>query len=107
MVRWFQGTHEELGVFPSKHAFITGWGPVRHMVLECNIDARGKAIRLFGGMASVITGLGVATVAYFGLVDSSYLWYASAGLLAGGTLGVFEGWSGWCVARAIGIWTPI
>ena len=74
MVRWFQGTHKELGVFPSKHAFITGWGPVRHMVLECNIDARGKAIRLFGGMASVITGLGVASMAYLGLFECPYVW---------------------------------
>ena len=77
------------------------------MVMECNIDARGKAIRLFGGMASIVAGFGVASVAYFGLVEFPYLWYASAGLLAGGTLGVFEGWSGWCVARAMGIWTPI
>lgn len=77
------------------------------MVLECNIDARGKAIRLFGGMASIIAGFGVASMAYLGLFEFPYLWYASAGLLAGGTLGVFEGWSGWCVARAMGIWTPI
>ena len=39
------------------------------MVMECNIDARGKAIRLFGGMASIVAGFGVASVAYFGLVE--------------------------------------
>ena len=49
------------------------------MVMECNIDARGKAIRLFGGMASIVAGFGVASVAYFGLVEFPYLWYASAG----------------------------
>ena len=37
MVRWFQGTHKELGVFPSKHAFITGWGPVSNMGLELSL----------------------------------------------------------------------
>ena len=77
------------------------------MAMECNIDARGKAIRLFGGMFSLIAGLVIASIAHFDLVEIPYLWVASAGLLAGGTLGIFEGWSGWCVARAMGIWTPI
>ena len=77
------------------------------MVMECNIDARGKALRLFGGMPSIIAGFGIASAAHFDFVDIPYLWYASAGLLAGGALGVFEGWSGWCVARAMGFWTPI
>lgn len=77
------------------------------MVMECNIDAKGKALRLFGGIASIIAGFGIASAAHFDFVDLPYLWYASAGLLAGGALGVFEGWSGWCVARAMGFWTPI
>lgn len=77
------------------------------MVMECNIDAKGKAFRLFGGIASIIAGFGIASAAHFDFVDLPYLWYASAGLLAGGALGVFEGWSGWCVARAMGFWTPI
>ena len=77
------------------------------MVIECNIDAKGKALRLFGGIASIIAGFGIASAAHFDFVDLPYLWYASAGLLAGGALGVFEGWSGWCVARAMGFWTPI
>ena len=77
------------------------------MVMECNIDAKGKALRLFGGIASIIAGFGIASAAHFDFVDIPYLWYASAGLLAGGALGVFEGWSGWCVARAMGFWTPI
>ena len=80
---------------------------VEDMVMECNIDARGKALRLFGGLASIIGGLSIASIAYFDVVELPYLWYASAGLLAGGSFGVFEGWSGWCVARAMGIWTPI
>ena len=77
------------------------------MVMECNIDARGKALRLFGGLASILGGPCIAGVAYLDIVELPYLWYASAGMLAGGSLGVFEGWSGWCVARAMGIWTPI
>lgn len=77
------------------------------MVMECNIDARGKAMRLFGGLASIVGGFCIAGVAFLDVVDIPYLWYASAGMLVGGSLGVFEGWSGWCVARAMGIWTPI
>ena len=56
------------------------------MVMECNIDARGKAIRLFGGMASIIAGFGIASVAYLDLAELPFLWYASTGLLAGGAL---------------------
>tara|TARA_Y100000748_G_scaffold89227_1_gene74145 strand:+ start:494 stop:727 length:234 start_codon:yes stop_codon:yes gene_type:complete len=77
------------------------------MAFECNIDAKGKAIRLFGGIFSLILGLIISSIAYFDLVEVAYLWVAAAGLLAGGALGVFEGWSGWCVARAMGIWTPV
>ena len=77
------------------------------MVMECNIDARGKALRLFGGLASILGGLCIAGVAHLDIVELPYLWYASACMVAGGSLGVFEGWSGWCVARAMGIWTPI
>ena len=56
---------------------------VESMVMECNIDARGKAVRLFGGLASIVGGLSIASVAYFDVVELPYLWYASAGLLAG------------------------
>ena len=77
------------------------------MAFECNIDAKGKAIRLFGGIFSLILGLIISSIAYFDVVEAAYLWVAAAGRLAGGTLGVFEGWSGWCVARAMGIWTPV
>ena len=43
------------------------------MVMECNIDARGKALRLFGGMASIIAGFGIASAAHFDFVDIPYL----------------------------------
>ena len=59
------------------------------MAFECNIDAKGKAIRLFGGIFSLILGLIISSIAYFDLVEVAYLWVAAAGLLAGGTLGVF------------------
>ena len=48
---------------------------VGNMVMECNIDARGKAVRLFGGLASIIGGLSIASVAYFDVVELPYLWY--------------------------------
>ena len=42
------------------------------------------------------------------LVPSNWFTVSSTiGLFAGGALGIYEGRSGWCVARAMGIWTPI
>jgi hypothetical protein len=33
--------------------------------------------------------------------------YAGIGLTAAGAFGVFEGWAGWCVVRAMGFKTRI
>ncbi len=57
--------------------------------MQCNIDARGKAVRLlFGGGAtwSVIAGLST---------------------IAGGAFMIFEGASGWCAVRAMGFKTKL
>ena len=78
------------------------------MARECNIDSRGRFLRLVGGSISLLMGIIAASLLLLGLVPSNWFTISSTiGLFAGGALGVYEGRSGWCVARAMGIWTPI
>ena len=78
------------------------------MARECNIDARGKFVRLVGGLISLFVGIIAAGLLMLDVVPSNWFTISSTiGLFAGGALGIYEGRSGWCVARAMGIWTPI
>ena len=75
--------------------------------MECNIDARGKAVRLFGGILSLLIGITIGVLYGMEILNSSYWYTISIFMIIGGCFGIFEGKSGWCVARAIGIRTPI
>ncbi len=78
------------------------------MARECNIGAKGKFVRLVGGSISLIMGVIAVGLLYFDVVPSNWFTIMSTfGLFAGGALGIYEGRSGWCVARAMGIRTPI
>ena len=79
----------------------------RNVAFECNIDARGKAYRLKYGIYSIISGFIVSGVLVLANAELWMAWLVPAGLFGGGAFAVFEGWSGWCVARALGFWTPI
>lgn len=76
------------------------------MALECNIDAQGKAARLRVGILAVVGGLSMAVLVGSGLVPAIG-WWAVAGSIAGGCFAMWEARAGWCVARAIGIKTPV
>ena len=78
------------------------------MARECNIDARGKFVRLLGGSISLAMGLIGAIILILGVLPINFITIGSVvGMLGGGALGIYEGRSGWCIARAMGIWTPI
>ncbi len=74
------------------------------MALQCNIDSRGKAIRLAYGLALFIVGAALLVV---GTVRGAGVWWGviAAALAGGGGFAVFEARSGWCVLRAMGIKT--
>ena len=76
-------------------------------LLECNIDARGKAYRLSLGFRLLIIGLIISAAFFMAGVEMGLLWLAPGGAIAGGAFAMFEGRTGWCVARAIGFKTPI
>ena len=78
------------------------------MARECNIDARGKFVRLVGGSGSVFAGIVALLLIVVGILPENIFSIGSVvGMFAGGALGIYEGKSGWCIARAMGIRTPI
>ena len=78
------------------------------MARECNIDARGKFVRLVGGSVSVFAGIVALLLIVVGILPENIFSIGSVvGMFAGGALGIYEGKSGWCIARAMGIRTPI
>ncbi|MDZ4830208.1 MAG: hypothetical protein SGJ09_08440 [Phycisphaerae bacterium] len=74
--------------------------------MQCNIDSKGKAVRLMGG--AIIEGIGLLLVTLW-FVGMMPPWAAIVGAVAivSGLFGIFEGLSGWCVVRAMGFKTPI
>ena len=76
-------------------------------LLECNIDARGQAYRLRLGFRLLIIGLIISVTFFLAGLEMGLLWLAPVGAIAGGAFAMFEGRTGWCVARAIGFKTPI
>ena len=76
-------------------------------MLECNIDARGKAYRLRLGFRLLIIGLIISVTFFLAGLEMGLLWLAPVGAIAGGAFAMFEGRTGWSVARAIGFKTPI
>ncbi|MBJ29027.1 MAG: hypothetical protein CMB61_03090 [Euryarchaeota archaeon] len=77
------------------------------MKLQCNIGSRGKFVRLVSGSLGVLVGIVLSSFLFISGAELSTLWIAPASLIGGGAFAIFEGWSGWCVARALGFWTPI
>ncbi len=83
-------------------------GLMQGMARVCNIDAKGKFVRLVGGSVSVFAGIVALLLILAGILPENILTTASvAGMFAGGALGIYEGRAGWCIARAMGIKTPI
>jgi hypothetical protein len=74
------------------------------MALACNIDSRGKAMRLRMGIVLASVGA-VAALAWAIPFGGSAPWAASGLLLAAGAFSIFEARAGWCAARALGFKT--
>ena len=76
-------------------------------LLECNIDARGKAYRLRLGFRLLIIGIIISVIFFLAGVKRGLAGLAPAGAIAGGAFAMCEGRTGWCVDRARGFRTPI
>ena len=76
-------------------------------LFECNIDARGKAVRLKLGIKGLVAGLALVTAFYIAGIDLGIPWLIPLGIIGGGAFSIFEAWTGWCVVRALGFRTPL
>ncbi|MCI0362526.1 MAG: hypothetical protein L0219_01505 [Phycisphaerales bacterium] len=75
--------------------------------MRCNIDARGKAVRLRVGIAVGLVGLIPLLLWSLGVLRLEWVVAVAMALVIGGGFMIFEGWAGWCVVRALGIRTRV
>jgi len=73
------------------------------MTKQCNINSRGKIIRLAGGFVLVLSAGALTVLTALGSIDGVWPWVAVVSFLAIGAFAVYEGWAGWCAIRAIGV----
>lgn len=78
-----------------------------NLAKQCNINTKGKAIRLFIGFILILLAGIVGVLLALGSAHGLWLWVIALGLLAMGTFALYEGWSGWCAMRAMGLKTWI
>ena len=74
--------------------------------MQCNIDARGRAVRRRGGLLCLALG----AVALAAAVLGAHRWPSlgiGAFLALAGLFQLFEARKGWCVVRAMGFKTPV
>lgn len=75
--------------------------------MQCNIDAKGKALRLIYGLMMLAAAAGVAVLMLAGVLNlGAWGWGIVIALALLGCFGVFEARAGWCAVRAMGFKTP-
>ncbi len=75
--------------------------------MQCNIDSKGKAVRLISGLICTLAGLVLLGLGWWGVEPFWVLIGVGVGTLAGGAFQIYEGWTGWCALRAMGWKTPM
>jgi hypothetical protein len=74
--------------------------------MQCNIDARGKRLRLINGIVTLIVGI-VLLFAWALPAGTVWAWAVTALVLLSAAFMIFEARAGWCAVRAMGFKTPI
>ena len=76
------------------------------MPKTCNIDARGRVIRLVWGLILVAGGL--LLMLFWALPAGGWLaWLVAILTIGSGVFAIYEARAGWCAVRAMGFKTPI
>ncbi len=75
--------------------------------MQCNIGAKGKAVRLKLGLKALALALVFSVLILTGLLESVYWWYVTGAIAFTGAFAIFEARAGWCIVRAMGFKTPI
>jgi len=75
--------------------------------MQCNIGAKGKAVRLRMGLLALVGAAVLAGIILAGALEGVIWWYAVGATIFGGAFAIFEARAGWCVIRAMGFKTPL
>lgn len=75
--------------------------------MQCNIDAKGKAARLVGGIAALVLGLVLIGNNTSGFTGYEVPIAVILAVFGGAAFTIFEAWQGWCVIRAMGFKTRL
>jgi len=76
------------------------------MPLTCNIDSRGKALRMIMGLIFLLDGI-TLMFAWGWRTGSHIVWITSIVMIVAGAFMIFEARNGWCALRAMGMKTPV
>ena len=81
--------------------------PEDPMALECNIDTKGRVLRLISGLLAILGGAVAYLVLMFDIipVPESFGTLGVLAMVIGGAFAIFEAKAGWCVVRAMGFRT--
>ena len=75
--------------------------------MQCNIGEKGRAVRMKGGIATILGAIFVSILTLTGTLSDAIGWFAAISMFFGGAFAVFEARKGWCIIRAMGIKTPL
>lgn len=73
--------------------------------MQCNIDAKGKFVRLIYGLLMLVAAIVLAGLILLDVIGGGWVWAIVVGLVAMGAFGIYEARAGWCAVRAMGIKT--
>lgn len=74
--------------------------------MQCNIDAKGKALRLIYGLVMIALAVALAGLILLKVLPGGWVWAGVVALALFGAFGIYEARAGWCVMRAMGFKTP-
>jgi hypothetical protein len=74
--------------------------------MQCNIDARGRRLRLINGIVTLIVGV-VLLLAWALPAGAIWAWAVTIFVLLCSAFMIFEARAGWCAVRAMGFKTRI
>ena len=74
--------------------------------MQCNIDAKGKFVRLLWGLLMLALAGVLAGLILLDILPGGWVWVGGVALALFGGFGIYEARAGWCVARAMGFKTP-
>lgn len=74
--------------------------------MQCNIDAKGKAVRLIYGLLMIALGAVLSALILMEVLPGGWVWAGVVALVLAGAFGIYEARAGWCAVRAMGFKTP-